>query len=489
VQTPTGAPGSFTVVNNNLPGTIGVPNGITLQQAVDFQMKASEVQDQLSVTKKLYTGVGNMAFTAGAYYDQSNSSDDTPVAGFGYSTLTPQPSMLNVTLLTPDGKTLQVTNPAGYSAPTNIGAGYFGGTWKQLDLFFAHHWQYAGWILDWGLRYEADKSYAYHNSNSGTVTVSASNNLYADSYPTATDPYYAEERLHTFAYSTALTRELNDSNVVYGRFSVGKSAPGLLQYANAAVQAQNPPIPQTVTQYELGYKLHKPNYSIDITPYYSLLKQPGTSILFVYTNGDSGGFGTLAEPNPASKTSDYGVEFDGRLHFDSGFSLRTAVTWQRSKLISSYSWIQPPNFVAPSDNPYLGSTLVNTNAGNTAPNIPDVLATITPSYTKGPFLGQIQWQYVGRREANAYDAWEMPAYNQTNLTLQWSFSPNLSLTFIENNVFNQIGVTQWAQPGTAFSAPGTANYTRADVLANPNAVFSILTIPARAYFLRLNYQY
>jgi iron complex outermembrane receptor protein len=480
----------FTVLNNNLPGTPGVPNGVYTENPNPNESTVDEFQDQLTVTKKFDT----MSFTGGAYFDHSNPKSSALGSVFGFATLTPQPQMLNITLQTPAGKALQVTNPAGFGSSTALGGqGFTHGKWDQVDVFFGHHWELAGWTLDWGARYEEAKSDGFTANPGSVVTTSSSSNLYANTYsvPGSGPTFDYETRFHTLAYSAAIGREIDESNAIYLRYTLGKNAPGIQTYPNAtAAQQSPPPLPQKIVQWELGYKFHKPGYSIDITPYYSVLTQIAQNGFPVVPGPDSGNGGWFVATTPANKTSNTGVELDGRFDFGYGFALRTAVTWQKSKEIDSFNWVLKPGVTALTAFDYSGLELIDVNAGNKALDIPDVLATITPSYTRGPFLAQLQWQYVGAREGNNSDAFVMPAYDQTNLTLRWNFTERLLLSFIANNVFNSVGITEWGAPGNILSGPfGTASYTRAQVLANPNAVFYIQQIPARAYFLKASYNF
>jgi hypothetical protein len=76
------------------------------------------------------------------------------------------------------------------------------------------------------------------------------------------------------------------------------------------------------------------------------------------------------------------------------------------------------------------------------------------------------------------------------MTLQWHFTSNAYLAFTVNNLFDGQGVTEWAAGGPypdGLFVTGT--YTKAQVAANSHQVFSILQIPARAYFARLGYKF
>src|SRR6202020_1690489 len=103
--------------------------------------------------------------------------ENTAGGVFCRGTLTPRPEMLDVTLQTPAGKTLQVTNPAGFS--TQFQVGYDQAAWQQISDFFSHTWNFADqWSLDWGVRHEHTTINAENIATSGPTALYDSNNFY-----------------------------------------------------------------------------------------------------------------------------------------------------------------------------------------------------------------------------------------------------------------------------------------------------------------------
>jgi outer membrane receptor protein involved in Fe transport len=250
------------------------------------------------------------------------------------------------------------------------------------------------------------------------------------------------------------------------------------------VTSSNTPAPtQNVKQFELGYKVENSRLSLEVTPFYSLLGVPGNQVL------EGSGITTTAllynVTTPTNQTRDYGVEVDGTVRFNDNLFVRGALTWQKATELHDYHYTQPNG-----PGPIQDAVLIDSNQGFESANVPDWMATITPTYTNGRFLAQLQWQYMGARAANNFDAWEIPAYQKTNMTLQWQLTSNAYLAFTVNNIFNGQGVTEWSAGGPypeGLFVTGT--YTKAQVAANPNQIFSILEIPARAYFARFGYKF
>jgi len=466
----------FTVLNNNLPGTNGVPDGVMGDGFYSERMKDNEWQGNFTLTKKLDT----MSFAAGAYYDRS-SIHNTAVGVFGLGTLTPRPEMLDISLLTPSGRNLQVTNPAGYS--TQFQVGYNAATWKQLSAYFSHIWNFADrWTFDWGVRHEHTSIQATNIATSGAVALYDTDNFYNNQYQQIHTLFGVDRSIDTLAYSGALNYEFDSRNSAYFRYSHGKKAPNISVFEGLGSSVTSPDTPaptQDVKQYELGYKLETRLVSLELTPFYSELGVPGNQVL------QGSGITTTAllynVTTPTNRSRDYGVEVDSTARVTDNFRIRGALTWQHATQLHNYHYIQPNG-----PGPIQDAVLIDSFQGFKSANVPDWLATITPNYTLGQFYAQLQWQYMGDRAANSANAWIIPGYQKTNMTLQWNFTPDIYASFTVNNLFNGTGVMQWSAGGpypAGLFVTGT--YTREQLAANPDQVFSILQIPARAFFLRV----
>jgi iron complex outermembrane recepter protein len=470
----------FTVLNNNLPGTSSLLNAVVGDGFYSELMKDNEWQGTFTVTKKFDT----MSFAVGAYGDHSNIHN-TAVGVFGLGTLTPRPEMLDISLQTPSGRVLQITDPAGFS--TQFQVGYNEATWQQLSVYFSHVWNFAdNWTVDWGIRHEHTNINAANIATSGPSTLYNSDNFFNNQYQAIDSLFGVDRAINTLAYSAALNYEFDKHNSIYFRYSDGKKAPNISVFEGLGSSVTSPTTPaptQNVQQYELGYKLENRLLSLEVTPFYSVLGVPGNQVL------EGSGITTTAllynVTTPTNKSRDYGVEMDGMARINDYFGVRTALTWQHATELDNYHYAQPNG-----PGPIQDAVLVDSNVGFESANVPNWMATVTPTYTNGPYLAQLQWQYMGSRAANNFDAWQIPAYQKTNMTLQWQFATNAYVGFTVNNVFNSHGVTEWAAGGPYPDGLFvTATYTKAQVAASPNQIFSILEIPARAYFAKLGYRF
>jgi len=97
----------------------------------------------------------------------------------------------------------------------------------------------------------------------------------------------------------------------------------------------------------VGLQVAEARYSLDVTPYYSMLTAPGFNVLNGVQTSTTGSNLYVAQ-TPPNQTSDYGVEVDAdiiRLRLRSA----AALTWQDSKEIHLY--LDTPNGPGPLPTP------------------------------------------------------------------------------------------------------------------------------------------
>ena len=96
---------------------------------------------------------------------------------------------------------------------------------------------------------------------------------------------------------------------------------------------------------------------------------------------------------------------------------------------------------------------------------------------------------MGTRAANVANAFELPAFTQSNLAAGYEINKALRLSLNINNLFNQIGVMSWSAPGVFPASLDRQGFTKAKLEANPNVVYSTVSIPPRSFFLSVNYHF
>jgi outer membrane receptor protein involved in Fe transport len=114
---------------------------------------------------------------------------------------------------------------------------------------------------------------------------------------------------------------------------------------------------------------------------------------------------------------------------------------------------------------------------------------INPIYNGKNFFAAINWSYMGARQANVPNAFRMPAFNTTDLTIGYDFTKALSLQLNINNLFDTYGVLGWSGPGGFPAALDRQGFTKEYIDANPNAIYATQGSMPRAYFLTATYRF
>ena len=161
--------------------------------------------------------------------------------------------------------------------------------------------------------------------------------------------------------------------------------------------------------------------------------------------------------------------------------MRGVATFQNSKAVDYNVWIA--GAAGPADD------VISSYSGNRTANIPEVMVNITPQYTSDKFYADLTWTYMGNREANFANAFQMPGFSQFNFGAGYNITSKLKLSLNINNLFDTYGVMGWTAPGTFPTSLDLDSFTKEKLTANPNAVYSTVAIPARSYFLTLSYKF
>jgi iron complex outermembrane recepter protein len=481
-----------TVTTSNLPNQTALANGVLNQLALAQTFKTKEFQDQLSFN----TTMGNHSLAAGAYVSLNTFSQKGGSAGIGISTFESQPSMLSASIVdSRDGLTYQITNASGFGAQGSgifDGVGY-NGTQKQLSFFAGDTWDISDQLsVDLGMRYES-LGYDVTNRNVTGVQVYGTNNGGADGNPlTLYDnsrnvfgPALRTKRNYSyFNYSGAVNYKMSDNFQSYVRYTKGHKAAdfGLIAAINLPDEiASIFPQAQQIEQFEVGLKYRSGGVRVALYPFYSKLSNVGDQQIFTETQPGSV---TLVTPTPLFGTiKTYGVEFNGDVDLGSMFNVRTAITVQNPKASGfgaiSQSVVNDP---LSGTNTYT-YTRIATPKGD-ADNNPKLMTRTTATFKPSDaFQIFVTHSYLGKRAANRNNAFYLPGFHTVDFGASYEFGEHFKLQANVNNVFNQFGVMSWARGGGFFGALDRQGLTKAEVAANPNALYSVVPAQPRSFWL------
>ena len=479
----------FNFINNksNLPGAAIQPNSVLFNPLFYQNNTMNEMIEQFTVTKRLE----KMSFTGGLFYANSVLDRIAPQNGaFGemYTQLTsPRPTATAITIAGFDGNTYQLTNPSGIVGG-NGAINQIDITQRDLALFFGHNWAINNKLnFDWGARYErVGITGANQIANPGPASKvgGADGNpltLYDNTEGFMGASYKYNKTVTTFSYSGGLNYMFTDKVAVYGRYSQGRKAPDMDVYNNInsdiGVKFLNP-IAQNIQQLEIGFKAKTGKLNLFVTPFYSLLSNVATQSIGQETDDIAT---TYATPVLYNKFQTKGIEIEGVYNISKNFNVRAVGTFQNSIAVDYRNYDMGANGAA-------DDKIVNYSGNETDNNARTILRP-SPNYTSNKLFVSADWTYMGKRAANVPNAFYLPAFSQTNLNLGYNISSKLQAQVNINNVFNQNGVMSWSAPGGFPAALNRQGFTKAMLEANPNVIYSTVSIPPTSYFLTLTYKF
>ncbi|HEX8506540.1 MAG TPA: TonB-dependent receptor, partial [Hymenobacter sp.] len=381
---------------------------------------------------------------------------------------------------------LQISEPGtGYlKLGGSFGYGNYEYTNDQLAGFLGNNINFGEQLnFDWGVRYEHIN---IAGVNHRTVPTTQAGGF--DRNPlTAYDNFYGvlgqrditfDKQLNTFSYSAGLNFKITDNNAVYVRATRGQKAPDVSFYQTYQTEAFAAVAPrtQTISQVEAGYKLRMSRLNVALTPFYSLLDNVGTTSLANDTNNQ-----LYYTPVLYNKVETIGVEVEVDYNPFKALNVRGAFTAQRAKYPAWQAYNVGANGV--------DDDRIVDYKGNRAENNPNLILTLTPTYSVDKFYALVQWSYLGDRPANQANAYELPSFSQFDASLGYNLTKKLSFALNVNNFTNALGIMGSASPGTIVESFSPQNLTRAQVEANPNALHSVVPIQPRAYFLSAAYKF
>ncbi|MCB4806701.1 TonB-dependent receptor [Tamlana sp. 62-3] len=438
---------------------------------------ANEIMQQLNFRKEFSDHDLNFGLASG-FSDTSVFTQGS----FAFSTYENNPRMLQVTLENPGDDVLYLSDEYGVS---NYGGLFFTNSRadvSQIAVFANDQWKISNkLLLDLGLRFESIK---HKGSNDMFEPYTATGGLDGDE-TTAYDNNIlqptGERNAFNFtynylSYSGGLNYKLNEDAALFGRFSKGHKAPELNYYFN---NFSNVPINdkgeiQDITQIELGLKSSLKDFSFTTTLFWSELKNIG-STNFEF-DSDNGSIFYTPIQNNTSRT--IGLEWESVYSPIDVLAFRFNGVLQNPKA-SKWTVYDAAGTVDTSDD----ST--TDYSGNQLAFNPKLLFNLSAEFNKNKFSSFIKWQYMGKREGNVANAFQLDPYSTFNAGIGYKINKNLSANLLASNIFNSEGLANFFGANT-FGANANGA-TQEYIEANPDASFVVVPILPRATMLQLNY--
>jgi iron complex outermembrane recepter protein len=472
--------------NNNFPG---VNNRVLFMPLFMTERNAKENIHQLGLSKQLK----NMTFNVGGYYSKitQNSTGVNTGSGPGAATIQDQPHMIGISLAATDGKTYQVTNPQGFMKIDEGGQAQAYVNQATTALFFGHNWNITPKLnLDWGLRHENVKNIGWNsigvpiNTTDSRTFGGLDNNpltLYDNFGGTSGTPVNYNYISKYTNFSAGLNFKLTENQALSARISQGRKSPDVstLYTLTSQFNVNNTPVSQLIQkieQYEFSYKLTTSKYKLFITPFVSKLSNFAN--LAYFRNVDNTPY------TPALQFAQFytkGVELEGEATLSKVFSVNASATFQNSKAQKYTAWIANAN--GPQDDVLLDFS------GNKTGSVPPVMFNLAPKITLDKFYGILSYNHLSKRPANTANGWDMPGFDNIDLSTGYAASKRLSFQFNVNNLLNKYGIMEWLAPGNFPTNTNRDAITKTFVAANPNSLYTALRNMPRSFFLTASFKF
>ncbi|MGB5434718.1 MAG: TonB-dependent receptor [Maribacter sp.] len=461
-------------------GTGTLPNDAIMGTASWFkQNKSDEWMNQLTIRKI----TDNHDLTFGMGLGLSKTSLFTQ-GSFGYVTYEPNPRMLQVTLEIQDQPTIALSDENGLS---NYGGLFYDNARAdvgQVALFANDQWKLIERLhLDLGLRYET----ITHNGSKDQAAPFVGEGGYDGDLTTdydngiLTSTGIRDDFDFTYkyiSYSTALNYGVNDHAQIFTRFSSGNKAPELNFYFNnfSGVPINKKGDIQKIYQAELGYKYHNDKFSIMATMFWSQLQNVGISDFQFDAEQGS----VFYAPVQYNDSRTIGFEWESAyspvpfltFSFNGAIQDAKATKWTVYEAAGSFD---------------SGDDSLLDYSGNTMAFNPRLMFNTGVGYQKDKWDGFFNWQFMGEREGNIANAFQLASYSIFNVGFGYKINKRLSANLKVTNLFNSEGLANFYGPNN-FGA--SANDATAEFIqSNPDASFVVVPILPRGTLVGLNYSF
>lgn len=468
-----GQPASFEYLEGSLPNDAVL--GIAPWKKVDA---ATEFMEQLTISKQ----INNHSITGGAYFAYSDVESFTS-ASFAYATYENEPRNLYVTLENEGSPVVELSDRAGVS--NYGGLLYNRGDAKitQFALFLNDNIQIEDKLnIDAGLRYETIKHKGEKDRGVPTFTPGGidgdETTAYNNSVLLAGQQDGFDFKYDYVSWSLGLNYLLTEDMALFGRISNGHKAPEMNYYFNnfGGVPIDQAGTVQDIFQGELGLKIISPTFSLFTTAFYSQLDDIPFSEFVL--NQETGGI--FFTPILFNKTTTIGLEVEGNVSLSNNFDINVKATLQNAEA-TRFEVYNANGTIDQADDVTIDYS------GNNVPHNPNAMLEISPIYKTGKIDIFATWRYMGEREGNVANAFQLPAFSTINAGVGYQLNKQINISLIANNLFNSTGLMNFFGPNEFGSNSNAA--TEEFINQNPNASFVVFPISPRSIFLKVGYDF
>ena len=440
---------------------------------------SDEFMNQLSFQGDLNDHILN----GGVFIANTNISTLTR-ASFAYASYAAEPTAMTARIENPGAPIVQLSDENGYS---NYGGLFYGkgeANVNQLHLFVQDQWKVNDKLMiDAGLRWNSIVHFGSKDRAAPLMKDGGYDGNPLTDYDNGILISTGEKdgfdySYNNFSYSLGVNYEFNQNFNLFGRFSKGEKAPELDYYfdnfSNVPINEKGPS--QQVTQVEAGIKFNSKSLTIIPTLFYSELSNVGFST-FVFDEDTNAIFYT---PMQFNSTETFGLEIESIYHPTADFNVRFNGTLQNAKA-KDFTVYNANGTIDTGDDEIIAYN------GNKLPFNPSVMFNLTPEYTWNKTAVYADWRFMGEREGNIANAFQLPSYSVFNFGAVYKFTSQFNVGLHVKNAFASEGLLNFYGPNSFGASKDDA--TKEYISNNPNADFIVTPVQARLVHLNLNYTF
>ncbi|NJN77365.1 MAG: TonB-dependent receptor [Saprospiraceae bacterium] len=466
---------------SNLFGTSTLPRDeVMVYHTKQIETSISEIMDEFSLSRQ----IGKHNFVMGGFYANSNvkfSQDADAVI----TTIEDNPRILTATLRTNNGTEVNLMNPQGL---TRIGGfDYIHATAQQRNLswFIADNWKVSDFLnIEAGVRLESvqinGEKDGYNNQYDlggldGDITTGWDNEVRVGNGVT----YLFDDVYNYASFSLGGNFKISDNLAIFARGTYGNKAPELTYYFNNFINFEPTKAEiQNIIQLEGGVKYNSGKFTAFLTAFSSNLNN-----INLATSVNSPTLGSYSLTPLFNSTNTAGVELEGNLNISRIFDIRFSSTYQNAIASEWQVW----NFQ--NLDVILDDEIID-YSGNGLPNVPNIMARVSPSFS---LLDDrlnifVTYSYIGEQWANFANGFKLPAFNRIDGGVLYNATDKLTFGLSIINALNTSNPMAFSYFSKTLT-PNPENATAAYVNSNPDDVFYARpTLPSTA-LLKVSYKF
>lgn len=282
--------------------------------------------------------------------------------------------------------------------------------------------------IDASVRYDNGEAFGYYLTNRQTPTDVNNDGVMSaiDSTTTVLDnanPHPVSYDYNYLSYSVGANYKLDENKAVFARYSKGGRANADRLLYSPYITAEGKTIEgldaDEISQAELGFKMKKEKYAINVTAFYAMLSEQNSEFEKVFN----------------IEYESYGAEIEGALQLGN-FEATAGATFTKAKIAKSNTADQ---------------------VGNTPRRVPDLMFNFSPSYRIGGAALGISFVGTTKVFAQFDNKVVLPGFTYVNAFASYKLTKGLTIRANVNNLFDTFGLTE--MEGDGFT-DGAVNYMR-----------------------------